>query len=99
MAKQELRENVQELANKILPKIENAIMGDEEMSSAISEAVKIVGFGIKAGHMDEMASYRKASMALRLIPFLPEEVNRDDYVKMMNPELKELKAFQILKKK
>lgn len=88
--KQALRDNIQELANDSLTTIRDSIIGVKPMSDKVKEAVRIVGLGIKAGHLDQMAEHNRASIALRLIPHLPKDVDRDEYVKLTNPQIKPL---------
>jgi len=91
----ELRTNVQTLANETLETIRDAILGKAPMSEKIKEAVRIVSLGIKAGHLDQMAEYTRASLALRLIPHLPKDVNKDEYVKITNPQIQGLKLKRL----
>ena len=86
----ELRDNVQDLANESLITIRKSIIEGAPMSDKIKEAVRIVALGIKAGHLDQMADHNRASLALRLIPHLPKDVDKDEYVKLTNPQVKPL---------
>lgn len=85
-----LRDNVQELANDSLMTIRDAIIGKTVMTDKIREAVRIVALGIKAGHLDQMNDNMRASLALRLIPHLPKDVDKDEYVKLTNPQVRPL---------
>jgi len=82
-----LRDNVQDLANESLVTIRDAILGKAPMSDKIKEAIRIVNLGIKAGHLDQIMDTTKASLALRLIPHLPKNVDKDEYVKITNPQI------------
>jgi hypothetical protein len=85
-----LRDNVQELANDSLSIIRKSLLEGQPMSDKIKEAIRIVNLGIKAGHLDQMSEHAKASIALRLIPHLPKDVDRDEYVKITNPQIRPL---------
>jgi len=86
----ELRNNVQELANESLPIIRKAIFGETSMDSSIKEAVKVVALGIKVGQLDQIEKYRESTLALRLIPHLPKDVDKNEYVRITNPQIKPL---------
>ncbi|HQT96844.1 MAG TPA: hypothetical protein PK416_03060 [Thermodesulfobacteriota bacterium] len=82
-----LRTNVQGLANDSLQTIRGAILGTAPMTDKIKEAVRMVNLGIKVEHMDQIAEQSNRSFALRLIPHLPKSVDKEEYVKITNPQI------------
>jgi len=82
-----LRANVQELASESVGSIKDAILGKSAMTDRVKEAIRVIGLGIKVEHMNQIAEQSNRSFALRLIPFLPKSVDRDEYVKVTNPQV------------
>lgn len=82
-----LRANVQELASESVGSIKDAILGKTAMTDRVKEAIRVIGLGIKVEHMNQIAEQSNRSFALRLIPFLPKSVDRDEYVKVTNPQV------------
>jgi len=87
---QELRSNVQVLANDSLSIIRKAILGESGTDASTKEAVKIVALGIRAGQLNQIEKYRESTLALRLIPHLPKDVDKNEYVRITNPQIKSL---------
>jgi hypothetical protein len=82
-----LRGNVQELANEGLSSIKDAVLGKAAMTERVKEVIRIVSLGIKVEHMNQIAAQSNRSFALRLIPHLPKAVDKDEYVKITNPQI------------
>jgi sensor histidine kinase regulating citrate/malate metabolism len=82
-----LRTSVQELAKDSIGPIREAILGKTPMSDKVKEAIRMVSLGIKVEHMDQIAEQSNRSFALRLIPHLPKQVDKDEYVKATNPQI------------
>jgi hypothetical protein len=82
-----LRTNVQELASESVGSIRDAILGKSALTERVKEAIRVIGLGIKVEHMNQISEQSNRSFALRLIPFLPKTVDRDEYVKVTNPQI------------
>lgn len=50
----------------------------------------MIGWAIKLRHMLQIARFTERSHALRLLKFLPDEKTKERYIKLMNPEIKEI---------
>jgi hypothetical protein len=82
-----LRENVQLLATDSLETIRGAILGKAEMNDKVKEAIRMVALGVKVEHMTQVLEQSNRSFALRLIPYLPKTLDRDEYIKITNPQI------------
>lgn len=95
----ELRENVQEASQKALTIILEYFKGERPGSAQVKEAMKMVGFGLKVEHMDQISAQSDRSLALRLIKFLPNDVDKDEYIRVTNPQIAPLLLPKPEKKK
>lgn len=77
-------------AEKSVDKYLRWIDGDVEGSPTIKGAEKMIGWAIKLRHMLQIARFTERSHALRLLKFLPDEKTKERYIKLMNPEIKEI---------
>ena len=84
--KEEFREKVVTTADKAMGWINDYFEGKSADENKINKAIKMVQFGVKMVHMDQIKEQGNKSLALRLIRFLPENV-KQDYIKMTNPEV------------
>jgi hypothetical protein len=82
-----LRENVQTIANDALETIKDAMMGKASMTDRVREVIRVVTLGIKAGHLDQLAEQSNRSFAIRLLPHLSKEVDREEYIRQTNPQI------------
>lgn len=82
------RENVQEVGNEAITLVRDYFAGKRQGTDKIKEAVRMVGFGLKVEHMNQIAEFSNKSLALRLVKFLPKDVNKDQYIYLTNPQLR-----------
>lgn len=82
-----LRTNVQELANETIETIRGVLTGKAPMTDKIRESIRFVALGIKVEHMDQIAEQSNRSFAIRLLPHLSKDMDRDEYIKRTNPQL------------
>jgi len=81
-----LREDVQGVSKKALAIIKDYFAGNRTDSAQVKEAIRMVGFGLKVEHMDQLSSQNDRSIALRLLKFLPE-VDKQEYIRITNPQI------------
>lgn len=77
-------------AEKSVDKYLTWIDGDHEGSPTIKGAEKMIGWAIKIRHMMQIARHTERSHALRLLKFLPDDKVRERYIRVTNPELKNI---------
>jgi hypothetical protein len=87
---QEFREGVTTRANTALTNVDQILTGNLKDNVIISAILKIVGFGIKIEHIQQVEDYRRKSLAIRILPFLKSEKVREKYIKITHPELRPL---------
>lgn len=85
-----LREGIQATGAKCLDTIDQYIKGDIGGSDKITVAMRMVNMSLKVEHMNQIKSNSDRSFALRLLPFLPKDVDRDEYVRITQPQLQPL---------
>jgi len=86
----ELRQGVQRVSQSALDIVQEYFDGKRPGTAQIKEAMKMIGFGLKVEHIDQLAVQNDRSIALRLIKFLPNEVDKDQYILMTNPQIQPL---------
>lgn len=86
------RDDLQGLASDNLRMLKGYFKGEEEDGEKVKAAIKILGFGVKMEHMNQMKNHTDKSLALRVLQFLPRDdpKTRMEYLKMTNPEIKTL---------
>ena len=82
------RESVQDVANSAIGIIREYFSGKRQGTDKGKEAVRMVGFGLKVEHMNQIADVSNRSLALRLVKFLPKDVDKDQYIHLTNPQLR-----------
>jgi len=82
-----LRDGVQDLSVDVLNNIRNSLVGSAPMTDKIKESVRMVSLGIKLEHMGQIEEQSNRSFALRLIPHLPKTIDKDEYVRLTNPQI------------
>ena len=87
MKNENFREGVQEVADHSLGIIREYFSGKRSGTAFVKEAIRMISFGLKVEHMNQIAHYSDRSLALRLIKFLPKDVDKDEYVRLTNPQL------------
>lgn len=84
----ELREDVQKAAKESLHIINGYFLGDDTKEKRLTAALKVLGFGVKVEHMNQLKDHGDKSLALRLIQFLPkDDETRSAYLKLTNPQV------------
>lgn len=82
-----LREGVTGLAEESVSSIKDAILGKVAMTDRIRNAIRVISLGVKVEHMDQLSEQSNRSFALRIVPFLPKDVDRDAYIRATNPQV------------
>ena len=83
----DLREGVQKASQTALNIIQEYFNGTRPGSAQVKEAIRMVGFGLKVEHMNQLSMQSDRSLALRLIKFLPTEVDKQEYIRITNPQI------------
>lgn len=84
------RETVQGVGDEALGVMGRYFKGEHVSADKITMASRMVGHALKVEHMDQIKEISDKSLALRLIKFLPKDVDRDEYIRLTNPQLKPL---------
>lgn len=82
------REGVQDVGNEALTIVREYFSGKRQGTDKVKEAVRMIGFGLKVEHMNQIAEFSNKSLALRLVKFLPKDVDKDQYIHLTNPQLR-----------
>ena len=87
--KKDFREGVTDLGDKATDIMGEYFDGKRSGTDMVSEASQMIGHAIKLEHINQIKSQSDRSSTLRLMQFLPKNVEvRNRYIEMMNPELK-----------
>jgi len=92
------REEVINTAEKAMGWINDYFTGKMADDGKISKAIKMVQFGVKMTHLNQIRVQGDKSLAIRLLKFLPED-KRKDYIAVTNPEAKPFLLDKPSKKK
>ena len=66
----------------------DSYFGSEKVDlKKVDIAAKMVGFGVKIEHINQIKEQGDKSLALRLMKFLPDKDVREKYIKITNPEV------------
>jgi len=87
---QDFRGNIQGLADKGIDILNDYFDGTRQNNDMVKEAIKMVQFGVKIEHMNQLKDQGDKSLALRLLKFLPNDEVRERYIEITNPEVKPL---------
>lgn len=86
----EFRDGILDRAGKALKWIDEYFEGKEVDPKKVHHAIKMVQFGVKIEHMNQIKDHNDKSLAIRLLRFLPDNNTRLEYIKITNPEVKPL---------
>ena len=87
----ELRSGVQDVAHEALYILKGYFQGDEAKQERVTAAMKMLGFGVKIEHMNQLKDQGDKSLAIRMIQFLPkDEETRTEYLKITSPQIANL---------
>ena len=78
------RHRVKAIAEKGLNIMEEDFEGTRKGTDKVNEASKMIGFGVKVSHMDQLKVQHERSQAIRLLPYIPKE-KRGEYISLTNP--------------
>ncbi len=81
---QKLRDGIIDGADKALKIVMDYLNGNIEGSPKVEAAFKILGFGMKISHLNQLKIHIDRSQAIRLLPYISEE-QRDKYIELTNP--------------
>lgn len=85
------REEITKIGGKALGIINDYLDGKEVDEGKVRQAARMIGFGVKVEHMNQVNSYQTKSIALRLVKLLPKDTGvRETYIAMTNPEVRPL---------
>jgi len=86
----EFRDGILNRAKKALNCIDEYFEGKDIDDQKIRNAIRMVQFGVKIEHMNQIKDHNDKSLAIRLLKFLPDKDTRMEYIKLTNPEVKPL---------
>lgn len=87
---QDFHDEVRGLAQDGMKLMKKYLAGELGGSDKIAMACRMIQFGLKSEHMKQVKSISDRSLALRMMPYLPKGVDRDEYIRETNPQLKPL---------
>ena len=85
----DFRGKIKGISNKALDIIDGYFDGKRHGTDKVKEAMKMVGFGVKVEHMNQLKDQNNRSVALRLLRWLPDDAARKRYIQITNPEIKQ----------
>jgi len=86
----QLREGILRTTLKAVNIMDNYFNGKLPGSSLVKEASKMIGYGLKVEHMNQLRIQNDRSVALRLIKFLPKDIDRQEYIRLTQPQVAKL---------
>jgi hypothetical protein len=88
---QVLRDKVQDLSNDAADMLKKSLEGKSKIEGGLFDRLlRLLGHGLKVEHMDQLQTQNDRSFGLRLLPFIKNEAQREEYIKMTNPSIKQL---------
>jgi len=86
----QLREGILRTTLKAVNIMNEYFEGKLPGSPLVKEASKMIGYGLKVEHMNQLRIQNDRSVALRLIKFLPKDIDRQEYIRLTQPQVAKL---------
>lgn len=86
--KPEFRAGIQEVGEKALKVVESYLDGKEPDQKKADVAMRMVGHGLKAGHLEDMREQNQTSNAIRIAHLLREPDLKLAYIQKSDPKIK-----------